>query len=208
LELENSNWSKKALFYSVLTVLLVLVLDQWLKFYIKTNFQFNQTVPVLGDWFKLHFTENEGMAFGWKLGGKTGKIVLTVFRIIASIFIVFYIRTLIKSRAKTGLIVMVSLILAGALGNIIDSIFYGVLFTKSTYHEVASFMSSEGGYAPFLMGNVVDMLYFPLIDTILPDWVPFYGGTRFQFFRPVFNLADAAISIGVFTILIFRKRLF
>lgn len=202
----TSNRSKVLLV--VLTVGLVLLFDQWLKIYIKTNFSLGQSVMLIPDWFELHFTENPGMAFGLKFGGKSGKIVLTLFRLVASVIIVFYIRGLIKEKAKTSLIVLVSLILAGAVGNILDSLFYGIIFNESTYHQVASYMSDEGGYAPLFMGKVVDMLYFPLIDTLWPEWIPYMGGERFQFFRPVFNIADAAISTGVFSIVIFRNRLF
>ena len=148
------------------------------------------------------------MAFGLTLGGKWGKIVLTVFRLIASGIILYYIRSLIKEGAKTMMIVLVSLIFAGAVGNILDSLFYGQLFNESTFHQVANYFPEEGGYAPFFMGKVVDMLYFPLIDTFWPDWIPYFGGSRLQFFRPVFNIADAAISIGVFTIIAFRSNLF
>jgi signal peptidase II len=199
---------KNAVIYVLLTVLVVLCLDQWLKFHIKTNFALGESRTIFNDWFELHFTENPGMAFGLTLGGKWGKIILTLFRLVASGLIIYYIRTLIKERAKTSLIVLVSLILAGALGNIIDSLFYGVVFNASTYHEVASFLPQEGGYAPIFMGKVVDMLYFPLVDTFWPDWVPYFGGERFQFFRPVFNIADAAISLGVFLIIVFRRGLF
>jgi len=205
--LQHSS-NKKTFWLVLLIVVLVLVLDQWLKFYIKTNFTLGQSVTVFADWFELHFTENPGMAFGLSLGDKWGKIFLTIFRLIASGLIVYYIVTLIKERAKTVLILLVSLILAGALGNIIDSLFYGVAFSESTFHQVATFLPEDGGYAPIFMGKVVDMLYFPLLDTFLPDWVPFYGGERFQFFRPVFNIADTAISFGVFTIIAFRKWLF
>ncbi len=163
---------------------------------------------VIGQWFQLHFVENEGMAFGLKLGGDAGKILLTVFRLIASGVIIAYLRSLIKEKGSLALIVLVSLVLAGALGNIIDSLFYGLIFSASSYHTVAEFMPNGGGYAPFLKGSVVDMLYFPLIDTFWPEWVPFIGGNRLQFFRPVFNIADAAISMGVITIILFRTKLF
>ncbi len=186
----------------------MLFLDQWLKFYIKTTFTLGESRTVFADWFELHFTENPGMAFGLSFGGDWGKIALTVFRLIASGLIIYYIYSLIKEKAKPALIVLVSLILAGALGNIIDSLFYGVVFSTSYYHEVAQFMPADGGYAPLFMGKVVDMLYFPLIDTFWPEWMPFVGGERFQFFRPVFNIADAAISIGVFLIIVFRNFLF
>jgi len=142
------------------------------------------------------------------LGGVWGKIVLTVFRLVASGVIIYYIKSLIKERAHTMMVVLVALILAGAVGNIIDSVFYGRFFGESTYHQVAQFMPSNGGYAPLFQGKVVDMLYFPLVDTFWPEWIPYLGGSRFQFFRPVFNIADAAISIGVFTIIAFRNRLF
>lgn len=202
-----SSSKRKHILYVLLTVALVLFLDQWLKVYIKTTFTLGESRMMIGDWFELHFTENPGMAFGLTLGGKWGKIVLTLFRIIASGVIIFYIRELIREKATTGFIILVSLILAGALGNIIDSIFYGQLFGASSYHQVASLLPEDGGYAPLFMGKVVDMLYFPLIDTMWPDWVPYFGGSRLQFFRPVFNIADAAISIGVFAIILFHKRL-
>ena len=198
----------RAILIVLATVLIILVLDQWLKFYIKTNFTLGQSVTVFADWFELHFTENPGMAFGLTLGGKWGKIILTLFRVLASGLIIYYIKNLVDEKAKYGLIVLVSLILAGALGNIIDSLFYGIMFNESTWHQVATFLPESGGYAPIFIGKVVDMLYFPLIDTIWPDWVPYFGGNRFQFFRPVFNIADAAISTGVFAIIIFRNRLF
>jgi signal peptidase II len=203
----NTNGKKQA-FYVILTVLIVLILDQWLKFYIKTNFTLGQSTTIFNNWFELHFTENPGMAFGLEIPFKWGKIVLSSFRLIASIIIVYYIRNLIKEGTKTLMVVLVALILAGALGNIIDSLFYGQLFSESTRHSVAEFLPATEGYAPIFMGKVVDMLYFPVIDTFWPDWIPYFGGSRLQFFRPVFNIADAAISIGVFTIIVFRRRLF
>ncbi|PCJ66545.1 MAG: lipoprotein signal peptidase [Bacteroidetes bacterium] len=206
--MHESRKSKRQALFVLLTVFTVLFLDQWLKFHIKTNFSLGQSKTIFNDWFELHFTENPGMAFGLELGGKWGKIILTSFRIIASVIIVYYIKNLIKEGAKTAMIILVSLILAGALGNIIDSLFYGQFFSASSHYQVASFMPNEGGYAPLFMGKVVDMLYFPLVDTFWPDWIPYFGGSRLQFFRPVFNIADAAISIGVFTIIAFRKKLF
>lgn len=192
----------------ILTIAIVIFLDHWLKFYIKTNFTLGQEVNVIGNWFKLHFTENPGMAFGWSFGGNAGKYVLTIFRIIASVFIAIFIARLIKLEHKKWTIFLVSLILAGALGNIIDSVFYGKWFTESTFHTPAVFNPKEG-YAPVFLGKVVDMLYFPLIDTQWPNFIPFIGGKDFQFFRPVFNIADAAISIGIISILLFsRKELF
>lgn len=203
----KSNKKSAQVILVLFTVLLVLALDQWLKVYIKTNFTLGQSQAVFGNWFELHFTENPGMAFGLTLGGKWGKIVLTLFRIIASGLIIYYIRELIRTGAKTLMIMLVSLILAGAVGNILDSVFYGLIFDASSYHHVASFMPPEGGYAPVFMGKVVDMLYFPLVDTFWPDWIPYLGGSRFQFFRPVFNIADAAISVGVFAIILLHRSL-
>jgi len=208
--LENTQDSKQRtqIILVILTVGIVIFLDQWLKFYIKTNYTLGQSEMMIGNWFELNFTENPGMAFGLTLGGVWGKIVLTVFRLVASGVIIYYIKSLIKERAHTMMVVLVALILAGAVGNIIDSVFYGRFFGESTYHQVAQFMPSNGGYAPLFQGKVVDMLYFPLVDTFWPEWIPYLGGSRFQFFRPVFNIADAAISIGVFTIIAFRNRLF
>jgi len=208
--LENTQDSKQRtqIILVILTLGIVIFLDQWLKFYIKTNYTLGQSEMMIGKWFELNFTENPGMAFGLTLGGVWGKIVLTVFRLVASGVIIYYIKSLIKERAHTMMVVLVALILAGAVGNIIDSVFYGRFFGESTYHQVAQFMPSNGGYAPLFQGKVVDMLYFPLVDTFWPEWIPYLGGSRFQFFRPVFNIADAAISIGVFTIIAFRNRLF
>ncbi len=208
--MENTQDSKQRtqIILVILTLGIVIFLDQWLKFYIKTNYTLGQSEMMIGNWFELNFTENPGMAFGLTLGGVWGKIVLTVFRLVASGVIIYYIKSLIKERAHTMMVVLVALILAGAVGNIIDSVFYGRFFGESTYHQVAQFMPSNGGYAPFFQGKVVDMLYFPLVDTFWPEWIPYLGGSRFQFFRPVFNIADAAISIGVFTIIAFRNRLF
>lgn len=201
------NKKNQALLVGVV-IAIVLILDQWLKFHIKTTFTLGESKMIFHNWFELHFTENPGMAFGWELPGSWGKILLTTFRMIASVIILLYIRSLIKERSKTLLIVLVSMILAGAVGNILDSLFYGQLFSASTYHTVAEMMPASGGYAPLFMGKVVDMLYFPLVDTFWPDWVPYFGGSRLQFFRPVFNIADASISVGVFTIVLFRKALF
>ncbi len=208
--MENTQDSKQRtqIILVILTLGIVIFLDQWLKFYIKTNYTLGQSEMMIGNWFELNFTENPGMAFGLTLGGVWGKIVLTVFRLVASGVIIYYIKSLIKERAHTMMVVLVALILAGAVGNIIDSVFYGRFFGESTYHQVAQFMPSNGGYAPLFQGKVVDMLYFPLVDTFWPEWIPYLGGSRFQFFRPVFNIADAAISIGVFTIIAFRNRLF
>jgi signal peptidase II len=167
-----------------------------------------QEIPLLGNWFILHFTENEGMAFGITFGGATGKLLLSIFRIIAVILIGIYIYRLRQKSPHPGLIVSFSLIMAGALGNIIDSAFYGIIFSASSYHTVATIFPPEGGYNSFLHGKVVDMLYFPVIDTRLPEWFPVWGGEPFQFFRPVFNIADSSITTGVFMLLIFQKKFF
>lgn len=167
-----------------------------------------QEFPVFGNWFIIHFTENPGMAFGLEFGGEIGKISLSLFRIVAVSVIGYYLlKEAKKSITKTGLIVAGSLIFAGALGNILDSAFYGLIFNGSR-HQIAEFMPAEGGYAPFLYGYVVDMLYFPLIEGNFPDWFPVWAGERFLFFRPVFNIADTAISTGIGMIIVFHKRYF
>jgi signal peptidase II len=193
------------------TVFIVLVLDQILKIYVKTHFSMSQgynEINIIGDWFKLHFLENEGMAFGMKFGGEWGKLALTVFRIIACIWGFYFIQnTLIKQRFSNGLIFCASLILAGALGNSIDSIFYGKIFTDSSFHlnNIAKFAPWGQGYGSLFHGKVVDMLYFPILKGNYPSWFPIWAGQDFEFFRPVFNLADAAISLGVFSIFIFQS---
>lgn len=163
---------------------------------------------ILGfDWARIHFTENKGMAFGWEFGGEYGKLALSLFRIFAVCFMGYYINRLIKENAHIGLVCSLSLIMAGAIGNILDSAFYGLIFSDS-FHKVAELFPEGGGYAPFLYGRVVDMFFFPLFDGYLPEWLPFKGGDRFIFFRPVFNVADSAISIGVVLIVLFQKRFF
>ena len=161
------------------------------------------------EWAKIHFVENEGMAFGITFGGSAGKLFLSLFRIVMVGFLGYMINKLIKEGESMGLLISFALIIAGAIGNIIDSVFYGVIFSESGYHlPKAVFMPEDGGYAPMLFGKVVDMFYFPMVDTILPDWVPFWGGESFRFFKPVFNVADSAISIGVVSILIFHRKFF
>lgn len=191
----------------VFIVLLVLVIDQALKIWVKTNMMLGEEFSVIGNWFIIHFIENNGMAFGMELSGEFGKIILSIFRIVAVIGIAYYLHQLGKKNAPTGLVVSISLVLAGALGNIIDSAFYGMIFNDS-YPQVASLFPAEGGYATFLHGKVVDMFYFPIIDGTFPDWVPFWGGDRFVFFRPVFNVADSAITIGIASILLFQRSFF
>ncbi len=158
-------------------------------------------------WFQIYFVENEGMAWGWKFGGEMGKMALTLFRLFAVIFGVFYIRSIIQKKYSRGFIVCTGLIFAGALGNLIDSMFYGLLFEESTFTHVAKMFPLKG-YSGFLHGKVVDMLYFPIIQSHYPTWLPFVGGNDFEFFSPVFNIADASISAGVIAILLFQKRFF
>jgi signal peptidase II len=209
----------------ILVVLIVLIIDQALKIYIKTSLEYGTGFNLLGmDWARIHFVENEGMAFGITFGNKclgvlkdgsckgimmtpeSGKLLLSVFRIVMVGFLIYLIRELLKAGESLGLLISLSLILAGAIGNIIDSAFYGLIFSESPYHGgLSEIFPSSGGYASFLHGRVVDMFYFPMIDTILPDWVPVLGGKRFEFFRPVFNVADSAISIGVTSILLFHR---
>lgn len=192
----------------IIVIFLVLLADQALKVWVKTHMYYGTDFPVLGNWFLIHFVENRGMAFGMELGGNLGKILLSSFRVLAAIVGFWYVTKLVKQKAHKGFIFCISLILAGAIGNIIDSAFYGILFSESNRFEIAEFLPQAGGYASFLYGNVVDMLYFPVVDTTLPEWVPIKGGQRFVFFQPVFNIADAAITMGVIIILIFQKPFF
>lgn len=189
-----------------LMMLLVLIADQTLKFWIKLNFTYGDGFYLLGlEWARILFVENEGMAFGWSFGGNYGKLFLTLFRLAAvpaGFYLIYY---LIREKYHNGLIYCVALIVTGAMGNLIDSIFYGVIFNHS-YGQVATLFPEEGGYAPLLYGRVVDMFYFPLLDTTWPEWIPWLGGKELKFFEPVFNIADSAISIGVITILIFQNR--
>lgn len=169
---------------------------------------YDESITVFGDWFFIHFIENPGMAFGLEFGGDWGKLALSLFRIVAIVMIGIFLNKLIKKNAPSGLIISISLILAGAFGNIIDSAFYGIIFSESSYFETATMFPIDGGYSSFLHGKVVDMLYFPLFDGRFPEWLPIWGGDYFQFFRPIFNIADSAISIGVFIILLNQKRFF
>lgn len=193
------------------TIFAVLLIDQLLKVYVKTNIVYGQGFDIMGlSWAKIHFIENPGMAFGITFGGEFGKYALSIFRILMVGFLFYLIASLIKVKESKTLICAFSLIIAGAIGNILDSMFYGLIFSGSSPHgnSLAEFVSFGEGYAPFLQGKVVDMFYFPMVDTILPEWVPFWGGQRFEFFRPVFNVADSAISVGVAWILLFHRKFF
>ena len=179
-------------------VLLLLGIDQATKFMVKMNMMLHDSIH-LTDWFYIYFTENRGMAFGMEI---MEKLFLTSYRIIAVGVIIWFLYRCLKKNVKMGFLVCVTLILAGAMGNIIDCVFYGQWFSESTNMSVATFLPEEGGYAPFFYGKVVDMLYFPLIETDWPEWVPFVGGQHFVFFSAIFNFADACISVGIFLLII------
>ncbi|MCP9612211.1 lipoprotein signal peptidase [Coprobacter tertius] len=187
---------------SVIVILLVLLIDQITKFWVKTHMYLGQDIRVT-DWFYILFVENNGMAFGIEI---ISKLFLSVFRILAVGFISYYLFKLVKKEVKTGYVICVALILAGAAGNIIDSIFYGVIFDNPPAPFIATFLPEGGGYGTLFHGKVVDMLYFPLFRFYWPDWIPFVGGDSFEFFRPVFNIADSAISIGVILVLLFYRK--
>ncbi|MEM6720755.1 MAG: lipoprotein signal peptidase [Bacteroidota bacterium] len=187
-------------------IVLVLLIDQISKIYIKTNFALGEKIVVF-DWFQILFVENRGMAWGVELPGSYGKLLLTLFRLFAITAIGYWLYDSIKKHSSRVLIIAVSLIFAGALGNIIDSVFYGVIFNGSE-GQIATFLPDEGGYAPVFYGRVVDMFHFPMIDTTWPEWTPWVGGDRFTFFDPVFNVADSAITVGVALLIIFNKKAF
>ena len=197
-----------------LLIFAVVLVDQILKIYVKTHYHAGESHQVIGNWFRIYFIENEGMAYGWKFGGDWGKMILTLFRLAAVIFGVYYLGSIVKKKYHPGFIACAGLIFAGALGNLIDSMFYGIIFEQSNADFVkgtlnVAKMFPAHGYAGFLHGKVVDMLYFPIIrDAHFPKWFPIWGGEEFEFFRPIFNIADASISTGVITILIFQKRFF
>ncbi|NOZ46580.1 MAG: lipoprotein signal peptidase [Chlorobi bacterium] len=193
--------SRKAL----LLIFVVLFFDQFLKIWVKTHMFIGQEYNLLGNWFVIHFIENNGMAFGFNIPGEFGKIILSLFRIIAISAIGWYLFRLAREKTSFVIIASIALIFAGALGNIIDSAFYGILFNDS-YYQVAHLFPDGGGYSSFLHGKVVDMLYFPIIKGHFPSWFPFWKSEQFIFFRPVFNIADSSISIGVALFILFQKR--
>jgi signal peptidase II len=204
---------KKKSILAISVIFLVLLIDQALKIYIKTHFLLGDEYKIFGfERALLHFVENPGMAFGIEIGGSYGKLALSLFRILAIAFLVYYINLLVKADEKASLIISFSLILAGAMGNIIDSAFYGMIFSASmpSFHggELAKIFPPEGGYGSFLHGNVVDMFYFPLFEGVFPAWLPIWGGETYLFFRPVFNVADAAITTGVIALILFNRSFF
>lgn len=187
---------------AVIIVIAILLIDQAIKIWVKTNMHLHECIPVT-EWFKICFIENQGMAFGMEIGSK---LVLSIFRIFAVTIIGYYIYLQVKQSARTGYICCLALVMAGAMGNIIDCMFYGLIFNASSDFYTSYFVSFGEGYAPFLMGKVVDMFYFPLIVSSWPEWVPFVGGDDFVFFSPIFNFADASISVSVILLLIFYRR--
>lgn len=192
----NDGWT------AVLIVLAVLVIDQVLKIWVKTHMTLHESIEI-ASWFKITFIENNGMAFGMEIGSK---IFLTAFRVLAVGALSYYIWLQVTQRARTGYVVLLSMILAGAMGNLIDCLFYGQIFTVSTPYNIAEFVSFGQGYAPVMMGKVVDMFYFPLIETTWPTWMPVVGGQEFVFFSPVFNFADANVSVGIIALLLFYRN--
>ncbi len=206
-EREQGNMPKNKTIFAISLIALVVAIDQASKIWIKTNLSIGDEIHIF-DWFYIHFIENEGMAFGMTLGGSYGKLLLTLFRLVAVGLIVVLLRRLLQTpHTHIGFLASVSLIMAGAIGNIIDSVLYGVLFSHS-HGQVATLLPPEGGYAPLLFGKVVDMLWFPIYEGFLPAWLPIWGNEYILFFRPVFNIADTAISIGVFAILLFQRSFF
>jgi len=193
---------------AILIIALIIIADQALKIWIKTHYTFGEVMKIGGfNWAKLYFIENKGMAWGWEFGGDWGKMILTLFRLAAVIFGTWYLGKIVKQQYHRGFIICASLIYAGALGNLLDSMFYGLIFEESTYAHIAKIFPPHG-YAGFLHGRVVDMLYFPMVDSTFPKWFPVFGGEKFEFFSPIFNIADASISAGVITLFVFQKRFF
>lgn len=193
----------------ILLILLLLVADQIVKLCVKTHMTLDEAIPVFGQWFYIRFIENRGAAYGMELGGDYGKLLLSLLRIAAVVAIGWYIHRLLKRGAPTGVIAGFALVLAGALGNILDSAFYGLIFSESTFTEAARFVPWGTGYASFLHGSVVDMLYFPIIEIDrMPDWIPFVGGEPYTFFSPIFNVADAYVTCGLLYLILFQRKFF
>ena len=192
----------------ILLIVALLVFDQIVKIWIKTHFMLDQSVTVFPNWFFIRFIENPGAAFGFELGGNYGKLILSVFRLLAIGALGYYIFYLYRKKAPAGVLAGFSLIFAGALGNVLDSAFYGLLFSESTFTSVATFLPEGGGYAGFLHGKVVDMLFFPFVEGVFPSWIPGVGGEPFLFFSPIFNFADSYITVGVIYLLLFQRKYF
>ena len=202
--IRNLSTDKKVTIF----IVLLLLVDQIVKFIVKLNMALYESIPVFGHWFQIDFVENPGAAFGMQLGGEWGKLLLSLIRIAAIVLIAWYTHRLIHRSAPKGVIVGFALILAGAIGNMIDSAFYGLIFSESTPHAVATLFPEGGGYASFLHGKVVDMLYFPIIESTWPDWMPWVGGRDFIFFSPVFNIADSYITVAVLYLFFFKHKYF
>ena len=192
----------------ILLIVALLVFDQIVKIWIKTHFMLDQSVTVFPNWFFIRFIENPGAAFGFELGCNNGKLILSVFRLLAIGALGYYIFYLYRKKAPAGVLAGFSLIFAGALGNVLDSAFYGLLFSESTFTSVATFLPEGGGYAGFLHGKVVDMLFFPIVEGVFPSWIPGVGGEPFLFFSPIFNFADSYITVGVIYLLLFQRKYF
>lgn len=197
-----ANIKKSRGILAVTLILVLLVIDQVIKIWVKTNMPLYDTIEITS-WFKIHYIENNGMAFGMTF---VNKLVLSLFRIVAIVLLCYYISLLVRRGCRLGYLICVAIVTAGAAGNIFDSMFYGLIFSGSSPYYVSYFVPFGDGYAPFLMGKVVDMFYFPLIESTFPDWVPFWGGENFVFFSPVFNFADACVSVGVVVVLLFYQR--
>ena len=207
-KIRSDRRSKNCVWLVTGIVLLALLIDQALKLYIATHFALGESREVTS-WFWLCYVENNGMAFGMQFGGSIGKLALSLFRVVLIGFLIVYLRRLIKrTDTPTGVLVGLALVLVGAIGNVIDCLFYGEIFSASTYTQVAQLFPPDGGYTSFLYGKVVDMFYFPIIDTTWPQWMPFCGGEHFIFFSPIFNFADACISVSVIYMLIFQRKFF
>ncbi|MDR0754064.1 MAG: lipoprotein signal peptidase [Prevotellaceae bacterium] len=196
--------NKKSI-YAIAAIIIILLIDQTVKILVKTNMSLGESIHVFGNWFQISFTENPGFAFGMEFGGQWGKLFLSIFRIFAVGIIAWLLIKIIRQKYSTAFIISIAALFAGAAGNIIDSVFYGQIFSDS-YGQIATIFPEGGGYAPLLHGKVVDMLYFPIIEGNLPAWFPFWGGDKFTFFSPVFNIADSAITVSILYMLIFQRK--
>ena len=198
-------FKNKKTILAISTIIIILFIDQFVKILVKTNMHLGESINVFGSWFQICFTENSGFAFGMQIGGHWGKLVLSLVRILAIGFFVWVLIKIIRQQYSTAFVIGIAALCAGAAGNIIDCLFYGQIFSDS-YGQVATMFPEGGGYAPFLHGRVVDMLYFPLINGTFPAWVPFWGGDKFIFFSPIFNIADSAITVSIFYLILFQRK--